>query len=147
MSNTTVSHYLDAQPNGTGTLDTVLADAGTSLFIGSREDLVTQMKGDFAEIMIFSTALSDADRQSIDSYLGAKYGLATAGPIRLSITRSGNQVTISWPITSGTDVLEGTGSLPATTWNQVGPLTQSNGMNSVTVTTSGSAQFFRVLKT
>ena len=144
MSGKNVSHYLDGQANGTGILDTVMADTGAPLYIGSRGDLFTKMKGDFAEILLFSTAVNDADRQAIDAYFGAKYGVLVTPAPRLTATRAGNQLTISWPAGSGTDILEGTSVLPATLWNPVAPVTQSNGTNSATVTMSGSAQFFRV---
>lgn len=72
MSGTTVTHYLDGVANGTGTLSTTVADAGTSLKIGNRNDGNTPMDGDIDEVALFNTALS-ADR--IAAYYGAGRGL------------------------------------------------------------------------
>jgi hypothetical protein len=73
MASTNVAHYLDGLANGTGTASTTMADGGTALRIGARDDLAQFMNGDFAEIMLFSSALSANDRVAIDNYLGVKY--------------------------------------------------------------------------
>lgn len=73
MQGTNVSHFLDGSPNGTAGLSTTIADGGTPLMIGSRNDLSQFMNGDLTEIMIFNTALSAVDRTNIDNYLGTKY--------------------------------------------------------------------------
>ena len=73
MQGTNVSHFLDGNPNGTAGLSTTIADAGTPLLIGSRNDLSQFMNGDMSEIMVFNAALSGVDRTNIDNYLGTKY--------------------------------------------------------------------------
>src|SRR6185369_12352610 len=61
MQGTTVTHYIDGVSIGTGTINTPMADSGTPMRIGSRNDLAQYMKGDIGEIMIFNSALSAAD--------------------------------------------------------------------------------------
>ncbi|HEY4415516.1 MAG TPA: LamG-like jellyroll fold domain-containing protein [Verrucomicrobiae bacterium] len=73
MQGTNVSHFLDGNPNGTAGLSTTIADGGTPLVIGSRNDLSQFMNGDLTEIMIFNAALSPVDRTNVDNYLGTKY--------------------------------------------------------------------------
>ena len=58
MNGTSVTHYLNGAPNGSGTLSTTIADAGTAVKIGSRDDLVTKMKGSLDEVVIYNRALS-----------------------------------------------------------------------------------------
>jgi hypothetical protein len=72
--------WLNGAPNGNGSLRALtdnpptLWDAGFPLWIGARWDLVNpRMRGQIAEIMLFNTALSDADRINVDNYLGIKY--------------------------------------------------------------------------
>ncbi|MGH8022041.1 MAG: beta strand repeat-containing protein, partial [Limisphaerales bacterium] len=73
----TVTHYLDGNLNGTGTLTvgnpSRITDTGNPLWIGGRNDLVQWMNGQIGEIMIFNSALSAADRTNVDNYLGQKY--------------------------------------------------------------------------
>jgi hypothetical protein len=73
MQGTGVSSFLDGNFNGSNSLSTTIADGGTPLLIGSRNDLSQFMAGDMAEVMIFNTALSSGDRATVDNYLGAKY--------------------------------------------------------------------------
>ncbi|HWF18019.1 MAG TPA: LamG-like jellyroll fold domain-containing protein [Verrucomicrobiae bacterium] len=73
----TVTHYLDGNANGSGTLTvgnpSLIADTGNPLWLGGRNDEVQWMNGQIGEILIFNSALSDADRISVDNYLGLKY--------------------------------------------------------------------------
>lgn len=41
-------------------------------------DNASRMKGDIAEIIVYDTALSDTNRQAVEAYLSAKYGIALA---------------------------------------------------------------------
>jgi hypothetical protein len=47
----------------------------TSVFVGSRNGGSEWWNGDIAEIISYSNALSNTDRDSVRTYLGAKYGL------------------------------------------------------------------------
>jgi hypothetical protein len=44
-----LTHYLNGQRNGGGTVPTATADADTPLYIGTRHDQFTRLKGDLAE--------------------------------------------------------------------------------------------------
>lgn len=51
-----------------------------NLYIGNRaSDLSQPVKGSIAEIVVYPSALSDADRQTIECYLGTRYGIAVTG--------------------------------------------------------------------
>ena len=73
MQGTNVNQYLDSTLNVSAGLSTPIADGGTPLKIGSRDDFFQFMKGDISEILIFSSSLSPSDRAALDGYLGSKY--------------------------------------------------------------------------
>ncbi len=75
MAGTTASHYLNGAPNGSGQITAAIADGGTPLRIGTRDDTATWMKGDINELLIFGHALSQSERSQVLGYLSAKYGL------------------------------------------------------------------------
>lgn len=93
MSGTLASHYLNGFPNGSGQITAPMADGGSPLRIGSRDDLATILKGDLAELLIFGHGLTDTDRANVLSYLGGKYGFG--------LVRLGNHppiVTLTTPV-------------------------------------------------
>ncbi len=55
-------------------------------------------RGDFAEIIIYDSALSDTDRGAVETYLAAKYGFqVTPGtPTNLAATPGDGQVALTW---------------------------------------------------
>ena len=71
---------------------------------------------------------------------------ATLPPLELDISRSGNNVTLSWPEGAAGYVLETTRQLaPAPNWTTVSIVpTAVNGQNSVTLPISTESQFFRL---
>jgi hypothetical protein len=73
MSGTNVNQFLDGLTNSSGVLSTTIADGGTPLKIGTRDDFAQFMNGDISEVFIFKSALSVTDRATIDNYLGTKY--------------------------------------------------------------------------
>ena len=90
INGTTATHYLNGQPNGTGTVNTNTADTGQDMKIGTRNDFVTKMRGDIAEILIYNRSLSAAERNAAFSYLQNKYGLQNSPPsATLSVTPTG----------------------------------------------------------
>src|SRR4029077_11517525 len=81
MAGSTVTHYWKGVNTGGGRINTnVIASANQSLLVGSRDDKVTKMKGDIAEILIYDRALSAAERASVVSYLGVKYFYGNLAP-------------------------------------------------------------------
>ena len=74
-SGTTLTHYLNDQPNGSGTITAVPEGASVPLRIGTRDDQVTQMKGDIAEVLLYARALSASERNNLVLYLAGKYGI------------------------------------------------------------------------
>ena len=148
MQATNVAHFLDGQANGTGVLVTSIGDNGDPLGIGTRNDLGTKMKGDLAEIMIFDAALLDADRQAIDAYLGAKYGIVVGALPMISLPAiSGSNIVLSWPAAGVNFMLESTPNLSASSWAPVtNAVTSSGGVNSVTVNATNAQQFYRLHK-
>src|SRR5439155_22306724 len=85
QSGTAVRHYYNGLLNGTGAITVPLADADGTLRIGTRADLVTKMKGEMAELVIFNRALPATERRSVERYLAEKYGLPTlVGPTNTS---------------------------------------------------------------
>jgi hypothetical protein len=77
---TNTTHHLNGRTTSTGTINALPADTDTPLKIGTRDDFVTQMKGDIAEILIYNAALSDTDRKDAEIYLAGKYGLTLTIP-------------------------------------------------------------------
>jgi hypothetical protein len=72
------------------------------------------------------------------------YSLASAavtGP-QLSIQRNGTQITVTWPNDAAGFTLQGTASLIAPSWSPVPGAVN----NSVTLSTTGAAQFYRLSK-
>jgi hypothetical protein len=74
--NGVVDQYLNNLGNGTFTYTGSPTDGGGPLRIGSRDDLVTQLKGNFAEVLIYQPPLDTADRNSVLSYLQTKWKLS-----------------------------------------------------------------------
>ncbi|MCL5098765.1 MAG: LamG domain-containing protein, partial [Candidatus Omnitrophica bacterium] len=60
-----IAHYLNGATNGTGTISIPPEDEGVPPRIGSRNDLVTQMKGDIAELLVYNTALEETERKQV----------------------------------------------------------------------------------
>ncbi len=94
-----LTHFLNGQPNGTGVSTTGTADTDRPLWIGTRDDGVTRMKGDIAELLIYDTALSAVDLRSVQIYLGARYGVPLASPVNAAPT-----VTLTAPTPGGSGV-------------------------------------------
>jgi hypothetical protein len=96
MTGTNLNQYLNGFPVGSGHISATLGDAGTALRIGSRDDLVTKLKGDMAELLIYNTALSDSDRNTVFDYLKNKYGLQNLPPTA-SVSAPANNATFTAP--------------------------------------------------
>ena len=139
MAGTTLTHYLNGQSIGTGEIAAVPVDLGDPLRIGTRGDLFTKMKGDIAEIVIYNTALSEADRNKVVSYLTTKYFThAEPAPRFTGVRRQGADIVIEWGAGVGGPTLEEAAEI-------VGPWTSVKGANSpYTATASGQRKFYRL---
>jgi hypothetical protein len=94
-----LTHFLNGSANGTGLVPTGTADADTPLYIGTRHDQFTRLKGDLAEVLIYDTALTTAELRNVQTYLAARYGMPLASAINTLPT-----ATITAP-TAGTVVV------------------------------------------
>jgi hypothetical protein len=146
---TNINHYWNGLTNGTGTIAVTPADGGQPVRLGSRADLVTQMKGDIAEVLIFNRGLSETERGTIANYLASKYGIpfvrqaVAAGGPSLSVSRpSAAAIIISWTASQSGYVLESTPSLSTPTWAAVTGVQN----NQVQVSLTTGNQFFRLRK-
>lgn len=100
QAGTTMHHYLNGDWNGDGQITAARADTGRPLYIGTRDDQFTRMKGDIAEVIIYDAALSEADKTTVFAYLGSRYGITlVSNPAPpLSVVRNADgTVTVSWP--------------------------------------------------
>jgi hypothetical protein len=96
----TLTHYLNNQPNGSGLVTLITADGNTGLKIGTRQDQFTRMKGDIAELLIYSRALSSVERTNVFNYLQVKYNLLNLLPtIVLSSDAAGANVNVGQVVT------------------------------------------------
>jgi hypothetical protein len=80
QAGTTMTHYLNGSPFGSGEITLTPQDADTPLKIGSRDDFATKMKGDIAELLIYDAALSEDDLVNLRQYLAGKYSLPVVFP-------------------------------------------------------------------
>lgn len=96
MSGTTLTHYLNGQAIGSGEIRATLVDGGTALKIGSRDDFVTKMKGDIAELLIYDRSLTANERSALVNYLQTKYGIVNQPPT-INITSPANNATLTAP--------------------------------------------------
>lgn len=79
-SSGTVVHVLNGNVTSTGSITATPADLDTPLKIGTRDDFVTILQGDLAELMIYDVGLSAADLEKAQLYLGEKYKIGIVTP-------------------------------------------------------------------
>ncbi|HEX3624335.1 MAG TPA: LamG-like jellyroll fold domain-containing protein [Verrucomicrobiae bacterium] len=100
MRGTSVTHRLDGNPNGSGTLSTTIADSGHPLSIGAREDFGNFLTGGMAELILVGQALSSSDVASMEKYLATEYNLGlqiNTHATNIVVSLANNQLTLSWP--------------------------------------------------
>jgi hypothetical protein len=95
----TLTHYLNHQPNGSGLATTNTADGNTPLRIGTRDDGVTRMKGDLAELLIYDRAITATERTNVINYLRAKYNLNVGPSVTIAATPPGPTINVGDVIT------------------------------------------------
>jgi hypothetical protein len=141
--NATANHYLNGENNGSMTLSAAAVDTLAPALIGTRGDLFTKMKGDIAEILVWNRLLDETERGNVMNYLNTRYGVGII-QVELSInSESANTVKLSWPTAAGPYELESSSDLA--NWTPVPNTVLLEGdMVTVTVNTTGTAQFFRL---
>jgi hypothetical protein len=104
---------------------------------------VGQSFDDFWELL--PSGWAALDDQTLKDNFGARIlAISGAAAPRLTITKSGNNVVISWPTTAGY-VLESTANLTTNTWASVNQTPVISGTNSQVTLPSGTGiQFFRL---
>jgi hypothetical protein len=142
----TLNHYLNNQPNGSGTVTTNTADANTSLKIGTRNDFVTRLKGDLAELLIYNRALSLTERSNVFNYLQTKYNLLNLPPsITLTATPPGPAVNVGDVVTLNAAAADLDGTIVRVDFfangAPVGTATQPPYSVRVRIDSAGSVQF------
>ena len=102
--------WLNGAANGSGAIRPVtgspsgIYDGKTPVWIGGRPDLQAanpKMRGQIAEIMLFNTALSDADRAIVDNYLGIKYFTFAITTDLPASTTSSNGFAVTYTFVAG----------------------------------------------
>ncbi|MDA0782525.1 MAG: hypothetical protein PQ612_08045 [Rickettsiales bacterium] len=90
MQGTTITHYKSGVKNGTGTYGgPTPAGGSTALDIGGRNDNLTRMDGEMGEIIIYDTALTEANHNIVSDYLSDKWNISA---IPISATLSAQPV-------------------------------------------------------
>jgi hypothetical protein len=110
------------------------------LYIGSRADFFTVFDGLLDDVAIFKRVLTDLEIKQIAA---GDFGLGGgAGSPQLAISRSGNNVTISWPQDVTGFTLESAATVPSAAWQAVTGVAN----NSVTVPIGAGNTFYRLNK-
>ena len=99
------THYIDGIAAGGRKITSPTADKGNDVIIGSRGDHYTELRGDMAEVLAFSRALTASEHAQVLAYLGSKYNLAmvSVATIQPTVTitspANGASVAVSTPFT------------------------------------------------
>jgi hypothetical protein len=142
--NGTVDQCLNNNSNGQSVYTNSPADGGGPLRIGSRADLVTQLQGNLAEILIYQPALSDADRSNVVQYLANKYALnfPVLSPPSLTIVSTNvSSVQISWPSACSGFVLASRTDLGSGAWT---PVATDPPNSTIMLGTTNVTRYFRL---
>lgn len=129
------------------TPDLSISYADAPLVVGMIGENGSQyLQGDIAEILVYS-AVSDAQRGTVEDYLRQKYflGGAVATPA-LSISRSQNNVVLAWPVSASGFGLQVADQLaPSAQWaNEPASIVVSGAHNTVTVPIGSASRFYRL---
>ena len=129
----TTTLYLDAQPIGQNQQPRVdLPEGENRISLAPTSNWNVETQGDFDEFTLWKGVLNPEQLASL---------YAVGNPsAALSVSRSGSQVTISWPTTAAGFTLESASSLPSASWTPVAGVQN----NSVTVNASTGTQYYRL---
>jgi hypothetical protein len=131
--------YWDGQPVGTFAQSIDLATGLTTQIGSSDPDTTTEgWIGGIDEVALYGATLS-AD--AILAHYTAMVAGVTQAPT-LSYSRSGNQLTLSWPQAVNGFTLESSASLRPASWTAVSGVSG----NSVTITMNDNMRFYRLKK-
>jgi hypothetical protein len=110
MQGTTVSHRLDGDTNGGGTLSTTIGDTQQPVYIGTRADAHNRLTGDLAELIVIASALSSNDVASMENYLAISHHLSTPGAPQ--IVRNPQTPFLVWPGYAAVNTVSALGTQP-----------------------------------
>jgi hypothetical protein len=116
-SSSNVVFYLDGVPYPAAAFDPGFAFSGVAA-IGARGDLSHSFLGSIDELSFYSRALSGSEIQTI--YHAGIYGKCSGTPPMLRITKSGQNLLLTWPASSEGFQLQEAGALTfPVTWTNV----------------------------
>jgi hypothetical protein len=148
LAGSLASHYLDAQPVGSGVFGYGALDEGMPLVIGALDDFTGLFAGTLSELLIYNRALSGSDLDLANAYLADRSGITVIEVVQpsvavsLAITRlSGSTVQISWPTSASGWVLQSETSLGSGNWT---PVATNPPNNTVVVGTTNATRYFRL---
>jgi hypothetical protein len=105
MSTGAVELFMDGSPVGTATGGTQPLTSPTQLVLGAQQTLIDFLTGDIAEVKIFDSPLSTADRMAEENILKCKYGLAggtaPSAPAGLAGNPGNRAITLNWQASAG----------------------------------------------
>jgi len=93
-----VTFYYDGQLDSTGVITRALADSGTPLRIGNRNDLVTDFLGRMDDVVIFDGGLNSDEIMEIRAGDFSSFGV---GELELTVTRDGGGLRFEWNSRTG----------------------------------------------
>lgn len=100
-----VSLYVDSTVYGATIGGTESLTAPNQLVLGALQTLINYFSGDIAEVQIYSTALSNAQRVGEENALMCKYGITGAAtplaPSGLTATAGNRQISLTWAVVPG----------------------------------------------
>jgi hypothetical protein len=97
---------VDGVDGGTTTA-TITSSSANQLQLGTRADGTYRFNGDIAEVLIYDTVLTSAQRDSVEKYLADRYGITSGAlPVELAsftAIASNNSTTLSWKTATETN--------------------------------------------
>jgi len=129
--------YLNGVEVASGTPSATIVQNSHEISVGSRQNGAgaydLNFNGKIDDVRLYNRPITPREVKSL-----SEFGVRPP----LSISRSGGTVTVSWPVSFTTYVLEASDVLPGTTWNAVAGVVN----NSVTLSAGPGNQFFRLRK-
>lgn len=103
-----IALYVDSTTAAITTGGTQSLTAPNTLVMGAQGVLNNFLSGDIAEAQIYSAALLDSDRLSVERALKCKYGLNgsttnTVGPLGLTGVAGNRRISLNWTLTTGAE--------------------------------------------